>query len=124
MADWRDEYRQQIEDCRKRTGRQLHRYRGKIAALKAEVKRLRAAPPRIVFRPLLTSGMYAGSEAGRLILIDSEQPESEQLIALWHETLHLLGLRDDDLVEPMARRLAAACPELLQAIKENNRPCE
>ena len=74
--------------------------------------------PRILFRPLLTSGMIGKGDAGNLyILIDSEQSEAEQCIAVWHETLHLLGLRDEDQIEAMAQRLTQACPEILPAVK-------
>ena len=68
---------------------------------------------------MLISGMLATVPADRVdvILIDSEQPEAEQLVALWHETLHLLGLTDEDQVEAMAQRLAKACPEILAAVK-------
>ena len=72
---------------------------------------------RVIFRHLLVSGMVATSDAGVLVLIDSEQPESEQLVALWHEALHLIGLRDEDQVEAFAQRLAQACPEILAAAK-------
>lgn len=72
---------------------------------------------RVIFRPMLVSGMVATSDAGVLVLIDSEQPDAEQLVALWHEALHLLGLRDEDQVEAFAQRLAQACPEILPAVR-------
>ncbi len=75
--------------------------------------------PRVLFRPLLTSGMYATGDRGAVyLLVDSEQPESEQVIALWHETLHLLGLKDEHRVEALAQKLAAACREILAVVKE------
>lgn len=88
-----------------------------LEALRQPARRDRVAP-RILFRPLLTSGLIGKSDAGHTyILIDSEQPEAEQLVALWHEALHLLGLTDEDLVEIMARHLAECCPEVLEAVK-------
>jgi hypothetical protein len=72
---------------------------------------------KLTFRPLLVSGMLADTTDGPVILIDSEQPEAEQRVALWHELMHLVGLEDEDLVEDLARRLDAACPELLSALK-------
>jgi hypothetical protein len=74
---------------------------------------------RVLFRPLLVSGMLAYTDSrGEAIIIDSEQEPAEQIIALWHETLHLLGLKNEDQVEAMAQRLANACPEILAAVKE------
>jgi hypothetical protein len=68
-------------------------------------------------RPLLVNGVLATDDHGPLILIDSEQPELEQVITLWHETLHLLGMTDEVKVEQLARRLlAAACPEILREL--------
>lgn len=76
---------------------------------------------RVLFRPLLVSGAVGTIDgkagAGIVILIDSEQPEPEQLVALWHETLHLLGLKDEHQVEALALKLAAACPEILPLVK-------
>lgn len=75
---------------------------------------------RVLFRPLLVSGMLAKGDGGDMyILVDDEQSESEQVIALWHETLHLLGLLDETQVEAMAQRLAVACPEIVQLLKGN-----
>jgi hypothetical protein len=74
--------------------------------------------PIILFRPLLTSAFVGTGDAGKIyILIDSDQSVAEQTIALWHETLHLLGLTDEDQVEALARRLAAAFPEILDVVK-------
>lgn len=75
----------------------------------------------VSFRPLLVSGLIGDSDAGICILIDSEQPERQQVVALWHETLHMLGLEDEEQVEAMAKRLAEACPEILQAVKAAKR---
>lgn len=87
------------------------------------LRRLRDAnatiAPRILFRPLLTSGCIAKGDGGyTYILIDSEQPELEQIIAVWHEALHLLGLTHEDDVEALAQRLAAAFPEILPMVKK------
>lgn len=77
---------------------------------------------RVLFRPLLVSGMLAKGDGGdTYILVDDEQPESEQVIALWHETLHLLGLKDEAQVEAFAQLLARACPGILPAVKEASR---
>lgn len=73
--------------------------------------------PRIQFRPLLIHGCIASVAGATWVLIDSEQSEAEQVATLWHETLHLLGLRDEDQVEAMAQRLAQACPEILELVK-------
>jgi hypothetical protein len=75
----------------------------------------------VLFRPLLVSGTVARGDRGMVYaMIDTEQPELEQLIALYHETLHLLGLKDEDQVEAFAQRLAIACPEVLAAVKAAN----
>lgn len=71
---------------------------------------------RIRIRPLLVSGQLAVDADGPLILIDSEQPEHEQVVALWHETLHLLGLTDEKQVEAFALELAKSCPTILLAL--------
>jgi Zn-dependent peptidase ImmA (M78 family) len=70
-------------------------------------------------RPMLVSGMLATDGQGPVILINSEQEEREQVIALWHETLHLLGLPEGDLVETAARQLADAFPSVLRALAHN-----
>ena len=77
-----------------------------------------AASLRIEFRPLLVQGQLATDDNGILLLIDSEQPDAEKIVTIWHETLHLLGLTDEEQVESMANKLAAACPEILQAFRQ------
>ncbi len=79
---------------------------------------------RILIRPLLVSGMYASEPATRadLILVNSEQPESQQSIAFWHEMLHLaLGTTCTDeehgWIEAQATALAEAFPEVWRAVK-------
>lgn len=81
---------------------------------------------QIAFRPLLISGMISGEAAGsmQLILIDSEQPESEQDVAVFHEALHLLfdaagktQLKNEDLIDAMAKAAAAAVPGIAMMLK-------
>lgn len=69
----------------------------------------------VIFRPMLVSGMLSADleRDTWLILVDSEQSEPEQAVALFHEMLHLIGLQDETQVEAMAQKLAAACPEIL-----------
>ena len=81
---------------------------------------------QIAFRPLLISGMISGEAAGsmQLILIDSEQEESEQDVAVFHEALHLLfdaagkaHLKNEDLIDAMAKAAAAAVPGIAMMLK-------
>lgn len=78
---------------------------------------------RVTFRPMLVSGMLAGSKEGIEILIDDEQSEEEQARAIWHETVHLLLMgagrehHDEKKVEEIAQRLAAACPEIAKMLR-------
>lgn len=81
---------------------------------------------QIAFRPLLISGMISGEAAGsmQLILIDSEQEESEQDVAVFHEALHLLfdaagkaQLKNEDLIDAMAKAAAAAVPGIAMMLK-------
>lgn len=75
---------------------------------------------RIIVRPLLTRGMLAadGNQLIKrpVIIIDSEQTEEEQVISLWHETLHLLGLTNEAEVEAIAKELAKAYPAILRRL--------
>lgn len=72
----------------------------------------------VTFRPLLTSGTLATDAAGRVhLLVDNEQSELEQLRALCHELMHLVGIEDEDQAEILGRRIAEACPELLAVVK-------
>jgi len=73
----------------------------------------------IKVRPMLVSGMLATDEHGPVILIDSEQGEREQIVTLWHETLHLLGMTDEARVERFAHRLADGCPTILRSLASN-----
>ena len=67
-------------------------------------------------RPMLVSGMLAAIGERPVILVDSEQPDAEQAVALWHEVAHLLGVVDEAAAEAMAVRLAAAVPEILELL--------
>lgn len=78
-------------------------------------------PVHLQFRPLLVSGMTGRSADAVHILIDTEQTNFEQVRSIWHETLHLLGIADEEAVEGMARKLAAACPEVLPILKDIKR---
>lgn len=70
----------------------------------------------VLFRPLLVSGMLGVQDQWPIILINNEQPREEQAAAIYHEALHLLGLVDEDGVERMAVKLAAACPEIVDLL--------
>lgn len=72
---------------------------------------------RVEFRPLLVNGMLATEPKGRVILIDSEQSQQEQAISLYHEMLHLIGLKDEEKVEDMAQQLAEAVPWIIEDVK-------
>lgn len=72
----------------------------------------------IKVRPMLVSGILATNVDGPMILIDSEQDEHQQVVALWHETLHLLGLTDEFLVDEYAMRLAETYPDILKHLKD------
>jgi hypothetical protein len=142
-----------------RTGRQLSRYRHRIANLTAamawieqecagalaesadsssrrsravlenigqkaaSMRSAAAGKLRIVFRPLLVQGMLASDDVGPLIFISADDTPEEQVVTLWHETVHLLlqaaghTTHDEQVVESIAHRLAAACPEILGLVK-------
>jgi len=74
----------------------------------------------VMFRPLLVNGILGVRDGRPIILVDTDQPESEQLVTVWHEALHLLGLTNEAQVEALAQRLAAACPEILPTLKAIN----
>jgi hypothetical protein len=71
---------------------------------------------RIKLRPMLVNGMLSSDAAGPVVLIDSEQPEGEQVVSLWHEIMHLLGLTDEKEVEAIAYNLAEADPHILRKL--------
>lgn len=98
----------------------------RLATIEAFVGACEGKPPhlRLIFRPLLVSGTLADTPYGQVILVDDEQQAAEQLVALWHETIHLLlratgqeQQHDEAGVEAMAQRLATACPEILVLLK-------
>lgn len=60
---------------------------------------------RIIVRPLLVSGMFDPESA--TVLVDVEQSAEQQFVALMHELLHLLGLRDEKAVEEIAQLVLA-----------------
>jgi hypothetical protein len=71
-------------------------------------------------RPMLVRGMLAYDERGPVILINSEEADpKEQVVSLWHETLHLIGMTDEFLTEEYAMRLADACPDILRRLAHN-----
>jgi hypothetical protein len=51
-----------------------------------------------------------------MILIDSESSPIEQAVTIFHELFHLAGITDENLVEAMAQRCAAACPEIVHHV--------
>jgi len=69
--------------------------------------------------PMLVYGQLATDEHGPVILIDSEQGEYEQVVTLWHEVLHLLGMTDEGAVERIAARLAHVCDTVLRGLSSN-----
>lgn len=101
---------------------------------------------RIIFRPLLVSGMYGEVHAvdekhaeelrheiealaalgvRPVILIASNQPDDQKIIGLWHEILHMILVargqpHDEDWIEATARKMAAATPDLLDKIGDTN----
>ena len=87
-------------------------------AINAAQSGRRATVP-IKVRPMLVSGMLATDENGPVILIDSEQSEYEQVVALWHEVLHLIGMTDEGATERIAARLAGACDTVLRGLPLN-----
>jgi hypothetical protein len=89
---------------------------------------LDTAPCSVSFirRPMLISGMLAKGtddlEGRHLVLVNSEDSEEEQTITLWHEIVHLIRLagglpeelHDEKEIEAAARKIAEACPEILE----------
>jgi hypothetical protein len=82
----------------------------------------RRPPFRIVLQPLLVDGLLGSSPTGEdwALFIDNELDHHEQVVTLWHETLHLLlfaaGIpepHDEAEIDAIAYRLAQACPEIL-----------
>ena len=72
---------------------------------------------RVGLWPMLVQGQIATDAKGILLMIDSEQSDEEKAITLWHETLHLLGLTDEDHIEILAKQLAGAAPKILDFVR-------
>jgi hypothetical protein len=83
---------------------------------------------RLQFRPLIVSGMCSVHGDTITLLIDSEQEEREQAVAIFHETLHALLIAAGktpeqqevlhDWVEDRAQDLAKRCPEIVAVLQE------
>ena len=70
-------------------------------------------PLRIQYRALLVSGQLKIYANAFVVLIDNEQPEPEQRIALWHELIHMVRLvegkdHDEAKIDMLAGIIAAA----------------
>lgn len=84
---------------------------------------------KLIFRPLLVSGMLGADAEGHVMLIDNEQSEIEQVRAIWHETAHLLlqaagspFVHDEVYIEQLAHSLASATPsDFLRKLKPSFR---
>lgn len=92
--------------------------------MSSESERVLERPPyRLMFRPLVVSGMLATDDSGWVILVDNEQSREEQTVALCHELVHTVLLasgqhaHDEALVDDLALRMARACPDLLDLIR-------
>jgi hypothetical protein len=79
---------------------------------------------KVVVRPMLVSGIIGTIPAQEeaIILINSEQPETEQAVAFWHEMLHLaLGPpwigHDEGWIESRAKALASLFPDVWPAVR-------
>lgn len=76
-------------------------------------------PFRIEVRPLLTCGGLGYGPGSIFVLLSDTLYRHEANETLWHEFVHLflrIGGKtehDEDYVDSVAKRLAAACPELL-----------
>lgn len=76
-------------------------------------------PIRIEVRPLLTCGGVGSGPGSVFVLLADDLTKDEATQTLWHEFVHIFkrigGSTDHDEaeVEVIAKRLAAACPEIL-----------
>lgn len=77
---------------------------------------------RFMFRPLLVPAILAKDAIGPLVLIDNEQSEAEQIVSIWHELMHVIGVTDERQAEALAQRLAPVCPEILEIVKSKAAP--
>jgi hypothetical protein len=86
-------------------------------------------PFRIEIRPLLIlGGLFSEATTFHdpqwIMAIADDMAHEEQVVTLWHETVHLLMLaagipapHDEKLIDAIAERLAQACPEILQVCR-------
>jgi hypothetical protein len=75
---------------------------------------------RFMLRPMLVSGMLADTPCdGPIVLIDSEQSQAEQAVAVFHELLHSIGMEDEHQVEGLAVRLGKACPDIVAHLAQS-----
>lgn len=75
-------------------------------------------PLRIQVRPLLVTGTMGGGPNSIFIYLMTGLERGEAAVTLWHEILHVLHFaggteHNEDAIEAMAQKLAAACPEVL-----------
>lgn len=92
----------------------------RMLELKASERPSSRIPIPIVVRPMLVQGQLATDAGGPLILINSEEePPHEQVVTLFHEVLHLLGMTDEFLCDEYAMKLADAAPDILRRLAHN-----
>lgn len=78
-------------------------------------------PFQIEVRPLLVCAMLCTGPKGITVLMADNLTRTEAAHTVWHEMVHLLlragggkTQHDEEHVEAIAERLAAACPEVLE----------
>lgn len=77
-------------------------------------------PIRIVVRPLLTCGVEGSGPNSVFILLADDMSRAEATVTLWHEWVHIFkrvggaAVQDEAEVDAIAKKLAAACPEILE----------
>ena len=77
-------------------------------------------PIRIEVRPLLTCGGTGYGPGSVFVLLADDLSKAEATETLWHEFVHIfrkIGGKTDPAeteVEAIAKRLAVACPEILE----------
>lgn len=70
--------------------------------------------------PMLTCGGLGTGPNGHFILLSDALNRSEAAETIWHEVIHLLkssnpeAVHDEDAIEKAAKKLAAACPEVVE----------
>lgn len=80
---------------------------------------------KFVIRPLLIPGMLVKAPDGDwVMLVDSDLPQEELAVTIWHEFVHLFKERAGDPqphneveVEALGQRLAKAFPEIVELIR-------